>query len=698
MLSARWTFRRLVTALMLMLSLLTAQAAFAQGGNISVSLVAEGPVAPGGETTLALKFSPVSEEWHGYWSNPGDAGLGMVLDWKLPDGVTVGDPLYPTPRRLLIDGLMNHVFEGDYAVLIPLKLAPGAGAGGTLQITVDAFYLACTDEICVPEDAQLSVTIPVGEQTAANPAFAQYRSAIAPMLDREARFAQSSRLLRLAIPLPASMDVGQPHVFIANRDLVNYADTQSFSRKGDELIAEIPLAKTGEMPDLVEGIIRLGNGNGLRFAARAGDVPAGTVKLATGGGDMPSIWLLLGGALLGGLMLNIMPCVFPILSLKALSLAKAAAGEREARKEGLAYTAGVVVACVALGGIMLALRAAGEQVGWAFQLQEPGIVVALLVLAVLITANLLGAFELPGLSISQGSTPSGAFSTGLLAAFVATPCTGPFMAAALGAALLLPAPVALLLFAVLGLGLALPFLLLGFVPALRNRLPKPGQWMVTFKKILAVPMALTAAALVWLVWRMGGTGFAVISIGLSAAILGIAAFTLGARRGEGASRRALALVLVMAATVLAFAAHRQFDPPAASMDTGVLAARPFSSQALREARASGAPVFVYFTADWCVTCKVNERIAIERAETRAAFDQAGVVTLRGDWTVRQPEITQFLNDQGAAGVPLYLWYNPGVAEPSQLPQVLGPDSLVTLAEGSRTVPVPALVPAPAARP
>ncbi|MDC0886758.1 protein-disulfide reductase DsbD family protein, partial [Altererythrobacter sp.] len=277
--SARWTFRRLAAALMLLLSLVSAQAAFAQGGNISVSLVAEGPVAPGGETTLALKFSPVSEEWHGYWSNPGDAGLGMVLDWQLPDGVTVGEPLYPAPKRLLIDNLMNHVFEGDYVVLVPLKLASRASTSGPLQIALDAFYLACTDEICVPEDAQLAVTIPVGEQTAANPAFAQYRSAIAPMLDREARFAQTSRLLRLAIPLPASIAVSQPHVFIANRDLVNYADMQRFSREGDVLIAEIPLAQTGERPDLVEGIIRLGDNNGLRFVARAGEVPAGTIQL-----------------------------------------------------------------------------------------------------------------------------------------------------------------------------------------------------------------------------------------------------------------------------------------------------------------------------------------------------------------------------------------------------------------------------------
>ncbi|GAA4042273.1 thiol:disulfide interchange protein [Erythrobacter jejuensis] len=685
MLSARWTFRRLMAGLALALAAMMATGVHAQNNNIRATLVAEGPVAPGEKSTLALRFSPIKPEWHGYWSNPGDAGLGMVLEWDLPDGVTVGEPQYPTPTRLLIDGLMNHVFEGDYAVLVPLTLAEDFAGSGLLEVSVEAFYLACTDEICVPEEASLSVTVPIGASGASNPAFAQYRSAIAPRLDSAARFQQTASLLRIAIPLPASIDVGEPHVFVGNRDLVNYADAQGFAREGDVLIAEIPLARTGEMPELVEGILRLGNGDGLRFEARAGDVPSGGTRLMMRGSELPALWILLGGALLGGLILNVMPCVFPILSLKALSLAKAGGGEREARLEGLAYTTGVILACIALGGVMLGLRAAGEQVGWAFQLQEPGVVVALLVLASLITANLLGAFELPGLSISQGSTPSGAFTTGLLAAFVATPCTGPFMAAALGAALLLPAPVALLLFAALGLGLALPFLLLGFVPALRRILPKPGQWMETFKKVLAVPMGLTALALIWLVWRIGGMSFAVGAVALTAASIAIVALLLGARMRVERARKAVIAVFSLVAIMTVVAMTRNFAPPVADTSSATLVTEPFSAEALQRARGSGVPVFVYFTADWCLTCKVNERVAIERDATQAAFEDAGVVALRGDWTLRQPEITQFLNGQGAAGVPLYLWYAPGASEPNQLSQVLGPDSLVTLAQQSQAL-------------
>ncbi|UIP07875.1 thioredoxin family protein [Erythrobacter sp. SDW2] len=692
MLSARSTFSRIVALFALMLAaLIAAQPAQAQETYIRASLLVEGPVAPGGEVMLALRFQPVAPEWHGYWKNPGDAGLGMQLEWDLPDGVTVGEPLYPVPKRLLIDGLMNHIFEGDYAVLVPLKLAQDWRGGDRLNIGVEAFYLACTDEICVPQDAKLSTTVPIGISDSDSSDFTQWRSALAPLIESKGTFEVKGELLRVAIPVPASLDVGMPHLFVGARELGDglqpaYAAPQGFARKGDWLVAEVPLNRLvlpagssvefAPAPDQIDGIIAWSDSEGLRFVAERGKVPGGGTRLMARDSETPALWLLLAGALLGGLLLNVMPCVFPILSLKALSLACAGEGEREARIEGLAYTAGVVLASVALGAIMLALRAAGEQVGWAFQLQEPAVVVALLALAVLITANLWGLFELPGLAISGGSTPRGAFTTGLLAAFVATPCTGPFMAAALGAALLLPTPVALLLFAALGLGLALPFLLLGFVPAFRNRLPKPGLWMVTFRKALAVPMALTALALIWLLWRMGGAMFAGAAFG---AALGVVLTVVAIQKGQ----RPLAAIELAGALIFASIAYVQFAPTAPSANESVLESASFSQDALSEARATGQPLFVYFTADWCVSCKVNEKVAIEREATRAAFDKAGVITLRGDWTLRQPEITEFLSERGAAGVPLYLWYEPGAAEPEQLPQLLGPDSLIELAGRER---------------
>ena len=467
-----------------------------------------------------------------------------------------------------------------------------------------------------------------------------------------------------------------PHIYLENTDLIAYGGEQRFSRNGDLLIAEIPLAMSGDAPAGIAGILAFEDGQGVGFEARGGTVPSGGVPLAGNAPETPPLAVLVLGALLGGLLLNIMPCVFPILSLKALTLARAGTGQREARAEGLAYTAGVILASTALGGLLLALRAAGEQVGWAFQLQEPGVVVALAVLAAAITANLAGVFELPSIPITRRGEPASAFATGLLAAAVATPCTGPFMAAALGAALLLPPVQALVLFAVLGLGLALPFLLIGMVPALRRLLPRPGAWMETFRKFMAIPMGLTALALLWLVWRVGGDVFAGMTAGMACAV--IAAFAL-LGRGDRSLRYA-GLASLAAGVLLVGGLPRAFEPSSARAETSILEPVPFSAANLAQARATGRPVFLWFTADWCVTCKVNEGVAIEREATRAAFKAAGVIPIKGDWTERDPEITAFLTQQGAAGIPLYIWYGADGQE-QQLGQLLGPDSLVDLAAG-----------------
>ena len=674
------THARLTILLQVLLALLMLPApAQAQQANIRAALVADGPPVPGKTWTVALHFVPKSEEWHGYWSNPGDAGVGMALKWRLPAGWQAGEPLYPVPKRLEISGLMNHVFEGQYAVLVPIAVPAGATATSPAPIVVEADYLACTDRICVPERARLSVDPAAATR---DPRFDRWRAALAPLLDLPVRYEIAGESLRLAIPLPAAMAVREPHVFVETRDLVSYPAVQSFARDGNTLIAEIPLAETVVAPARIGGILALGDGNGIRFVGERGAVPRAGVPLRSSGvTPAPSLWLALAGALLGGLLLNIMPCVFPILSLKALALARAGGEERQARRDALAYTAGVVIACLALGAVMLLLRAGGEQIGWAFQLQEPGVVVALLVLAVTITASFLGMFELPSPRLAGGGG-GGSFLTGLLAAFVATPCTGPFMAAALGAALLLPAVQALLLFAALGLGLALPFLLLGFVPALRKRLPRPGPWMVAFRRWMALPMGLTALALAWLAWRLGGVNYLVAALALAGLVTALLALLWG-ERGIGKAGRAAGLAILATAAVALIVVLPGFRvTSAARADAGLLGAQPFSEAALAEARRAGKPVFVYFTADWCLSCKVNEGAAIERASTRDAFEKAGVVVLRGDWTGRDEAITRFLTARGAAGVPLYLWYPAGGAAPRQLPQVLTPGLLADLAGGT----------------
>jgi thiol:disulfide interchange protein len=372
--------------------------------------------------------------------------------------------------------------------------------------------------------------------------------------------------------------------------------------------------------------------------------------------------------------------VFPILSLKALSLARSGGSQTEARAEGLAYTGGVVLACAGLGALLLALRAGGSEIGWAFQLQEPLVVAGLLLLAVTITANLLGLFEfaVPGFA-TAGAPRNNAFATGLLAAFAATPCTGPFMAAAMGAALLLPALQAMALFAALGVGLALPFLAIAFVPALRRLLPRPGPWMVKFQRWMALPMGLTALALLWLASRLGGGHFALACAVLAGALVLVLAL---AGRGQRAGKAVTGSVLGGAA-VLALAFALALPPTVAAPGAaaaGLLPAKAFSQAALASARASGKPVFAWFTADWCLTCKVNEQVAIERAEVRDAFARGGVTVLRGDWTRRDPAITRYLTTHGAAGVPLYVWYPAGGGEPQVLPQVLTPGTLTGLVE------------------
>jgi len=641
--------------------------------NIAVELLADGMPQAGEEWMLALRFTPSAPEWHGYWSNPGDAGLGMAVTLDLPEGWEAGDHLYPVPKTLLISGLMNHIYEGQYAVLIPVSVPDDAVIEGLPRVTGYAEYLACTDRVCVPQDALLNA----GQASADGGDFARWRAEVAPLLGAPAtQTMETGGPFRLAIPLPASVDLPGPHVFIENQNLVNPAAVQVFRRQGDVVTVEIASDWQDPMPVVSEGILSFGDGSGVRFITQIGEVPeggeiiAGPVSMA----GTPPLWTLILGALVGGLILNIMPCVFPILSLKALSLARAGGGEADARTEGIAYTAGVVLACIALGAIMLALRAAGEQVGWAFQLQEPSVVIALLVLATVITLNFAGIFELP--SVDTGETKGrGAFATGLLAAVAATPCTGPFMAAALGAALLLPTPLALLLFATLGLGLALPFLLIGFVPALRRMLPKPGAWMERFRHIMAIPMGLTALALIWLTVQLGGRGFALFALVMLFGIV-LALFVVG--KLQKAGKMAWPAFGLVAAPFLifgAFALPSSYEAGGArAAEESMLGPRTFSREALAEARNSGQPVFVWFTADWCVTCKVNESVAIEREAIVEAFEQAGVIAMVGDWTVRDEEITEFLTGQGAAGVPLYLWYEPG-EEAEQLPQVLTPDML-----------------------
>jgi thiol:disulfide interchange protein len=512
--------------------------------------------------------------------------------------------------------------------------------------------------------------------------FDRFRQGLPRPLGSGGRFERAGSRFRLAVPLPAGLELRDPYFYPLTDGALSYGAAQTVSRAGDTLIVETDASANGGGLDAVEGVLKLGEGNGVSLKAVPGIVPAAGTPLPQEGeqpaaGASATIVALLG-ALLGGLLLNVMPCVFPILSLKALSLARAGGGEAGARKEALAYTAGAVAVCLALGAAVLALRAGGTSAGWAFQLQDPRVILLLLLLMTAIALNLAGVFELPSIGIggalASAGGAAGAFWTGALAAFVATPCTGPFMAAALGAALVLPLAAALAVFAGLGLGLAVPFLILGFVPAARRRLPRPGPWMIRLRHILSVPMFLTALGLAWILGRQSGVNG--MAIGLAAALaLGLTLWWMGGRQSGGRPW------LRLAPAVVAVAAGLPFLPVggAGQAVASPLAGEKFSEARLAALRQEGRPVFAYFTADWCITCKVNEKTVLQREEVSRAFAAGKVAVLVGDWTGGDAAIGRFLQSQGRSGVPLYIHYAPGKA-PEILPQMLTVNRVVSLAQ------------------
>jgi len=654
----------------LLLLLFLAAPANARVNAIQPELVAEGPVGPGGEVELAIVMH-TREGWHGYWQNPGDAGLPMKVEWKLPPGASLGPMRYPVPERLTIAGLMNYVYERDHAILLRLKAPPGAK--GVMPVSAEAQWLACTDKVCVPERGSFALDVPVGDGAAANRArFDRYRQLLPRPLASPAHFELAGDKLRLAIPLPASVTLGEPYVFPLDDGPVDYAAPQSFRRAGDTLVAELK-RRRGE-PDRFAGVLALGDGRGLEFTATLGPVPGGGI--AIGALDATALLWAVLGALAGGLLLNLMPCVFPILALKAAHLARAGGDQGAARRDALAYAGGAIIGTGALGALLLAIRAGGSAAGWAFQLQDPRTILLLLLLVTAITLNLLRVFELPVLAGS--ARPAGSFGTGALAAFVATPCAGPFLGAALGTALLLPLEGSVIVFAALGLGLAMPFLVVAFVPALRRKLPKPGPWMVRLQRFLAIPMAATAVGCLWLLWRLGG--MPALGIALAAAIALAALLTVfGGLQRRGGSFGVVALGL---SAVVAVTAIGKLPERTAASSRPIAGAEQWSEAKVGRHLARGHPVFVYFTADWCLTCKANEAAAIDRDGVRKAFRQAGVKVLAGDWTNGDPAITRFLEGRGRAGVPLYLWYEPG-KDAEELPQILTPSMLIDRARRDR---------------
>ncbi|HWA00313.1 MAG TPA: thioredoxin family protein [Caulobacterales bacterium] len=657
---------------------------------------AQSAVAPGAPFQLVLR-QKIIPGWHTYWRNPGDSGEATALTWRAPSGFAA--PLqWPTPEAIPYTVLVNYGYSGE--VLYPIEARAPADAQGSMAFVADVSWLVCSD-VCIPEQGQVALMLPVAAASRDDPAWKPRIDAAIAALPRDAGLAAhitAGTPARLSIALAQGSEIRNAHFFPYARGAIDHAAPQAARRGAQGVSFELsPGADQNLGRQPLEGVlgfdVRTADGwerRGYEIRATPGAMLAGVdaepvastaaeahapAAAAERTAQNPSLLLAIAFAFLGGLVLNVMPCVLPVLSIKALSFAGGAhAGE--ARRHGLLYLVGVMATCLALAGVLIALRGAGEAAGWGFQLQSPWFVGALALLFFLIGLNLLGAFEIGGAIQNLGSGlaarsgDAGAFFTGALAVVAATPCTAWFMASAIGVAATQPAPFALAVFAALGVGFAAPFTALAFAPGLQRLMPKPGPWMDRVKQFLAFPMFGTA---VWLAWVVTGQAGASGALALLAAAT-LAAFLIWALRATRTwAGRSTAILL---AALIGLVVVWIMRPPETAVEA-------WSAQRVAQLRAEGRPVFVNFTAAWCVTCQVNDRLALSSPRVAEAFARARVAYLEADWTTRNDEIAQALGEHGRAGVPLYLYYRPGAPAPVVLPQVLS-ESLVleTVSGGS----------------
>lgn len=700
--------------------------------EVQVRLISDSTqVAPGQTLLLALE-QKIAPHWHTYWKNPGDSGQPTSIEWKLPQGATASDILWPAPKRFDVGPITNYGYEDRVVLLTEIRLPQGLTPGSTATIGAEATWLVCREE-CIPQQATLSLSLPVGptaKPSLEHSALAAARAA----LPGPAPFAAVARLegRDLIVSWPSTgaggasaREVRQALFLPEAWGRIQHAAKPQLARDGQQWRLRMPVgdepASAGKPLDglllidgqawavslPVSGSLDAGGGTAPANTASTTKSPAATTTTtpgaatgATGAVEAAGLglWAAMGLALIGGLILNLMPCVFPVLAIKALGFLHGNASTH--RRQGLAYTAGVLTAFAALGAVLLALRGAGTGVGWGFQFQSPLFVLLLAWLMFVLGLSLAGLLSIgagfagvgQGLAEKPGLT--GSFFTGVLATVVATPCTAPFMGAAMAYALAQPAVELMAVFLALGLGLALPYLALAWWPALQRRMPRPGPWMDLLKQALAFPMF---AAAIWLVWviaqQAGPMGVLVALAGMG--LLALAAWIRTVSRhatprwrwtGAGA---ALAAVVAAAALVPTLGTVAGEDVAVRSGGSGSTSGpsasadhEPYSPERLAQLRAQGKPVFVNLTASWCITCLVNERVALSTDEVRQAFVREGVTYLKGDWTRQDPRITELLKQHDRSGVPLYLFYPAGMGSDAQvLPQLLTPGIVTTALRG-----------------
>lgn len=669
------------------LLLTAALPAVAQNGgpNVQARLVAENSaVAPGSTVTVAL-VEDIHRGWHTYWINPGDAGAPTEIKWTLPRSWRAGAIEWPTPKRLPVGPLMDYGYEGKLWLLQTLSIPADAKVGETITLKAAADWLVCKD-VCVPENATLTLPVKIGP-TAADPTvvkdFALARSLMPVASPWKLTYSLGKTLdIYVAAPALAAAHPVEASFFSDKPNVVDGDARQTLAFAKDGLVLRLaPASKTTKTAATLTGVLVLKSSDGSIQALNV-SAPSVPVADAFGGSNASrapatgEITLLVAilSAFIGGLILNAMPCVLPILAMKALALARHSGGEhREAARDGLSYSAGAILSFLVFGLVIVLLRQGGAAVGWGFQLQEPIAVAGFALLIFAVGLNLSGVFEVGSItmgdSLAGRSGPAGAFFTGVLAVAVAAPCTAPFMAAALGFALTQNAASAMLIFLGLGIGFALPFLILGFWPRALAFLPKPGTWMLRLKQFLAFPMYGAAAWLAWVLAQEAGPNgvvlllSAMVALALAAWLWGVTRDLPGRGRGIGAATALAILIAALYGLTTLSGTTAPAIETSASVDG-------FTDAKLAELRASGKPVFVDATAAWCITCLVNEKAVLSRASVKDAFTKRHVAYLVADWTNRNVAITKLLDANGRSGVPLYLYYPSGADKPVVLPQIL----------------------------
>lgn len=638
-------------------------------------LIAEADgVTPGGTLTLALA-QELEAGWHVYWKNPGDSGLPLEFDWSLPNGATAGPIDYPAPQQIPVGPLVNFGHEGAPVFLTSVTASPDAVVGSTFDIALQATWLICAD-ICVPETGSFSLSVPVVAVTSPDPTraalFSRARDGLPKSFGGEASFFVSGKKIELRVR--GAPEGADPYFFPDLSGVSEPSAEQRSMRKDGELSIEIMAgAQAAAIGDRLDGVLSIVGPDGrIAVSLSAQRVTAPVAAVDSG----RSLAGLLFAAFLGGAILNLMPCVFPILFVKAATMARSASGDLSAmRRRGLLYGAGVIGSFAVLGGLLLALRAGGEEIGWGFHLQSPSVIILSAYVLFAVGLNFAGVFHIGSSLQNVGSglfagndDDIAAFLTGVLAVFVAAPCVGPFLTAPVGAAAFLPPLEGMSIFVAMAAGLAAPFVALSFSPALARALPKPGPWMERFRQILSFPVFAAAAYFIWVLSAQAGQA------GLALGLVGLLAVAIAARFwewGQSAPAARVAAGLFLLLSLVPAVLTRPTD--VASQKVSIA----FDPADIDARRAAGEPVFVDFTAAWCITCQVNKLTVLSLPGVRAAFEESGVTIVTADWTNRDPVIEKALAAFGANGVPLYVFYPAGGREPVIIPQPLTAEAIIS---------------------